>query len=448
MKLSHDRYWIRQLIWTYFFLLIFEGALRKWIFPGYANVLLIIRDPVVVAAYCLAWRSGLFPRNVFISVAVAIGLASLAAGLLISSQSPAIAIYGFRTNFFQLPLLFLIPKAFNSRDVERLGYWTLLLAVPMAALMTLQFLAPPQSFINSGADEAFGQIASALGRIRPPGTFSFIAGPVYFYSLVTVFLLYNQFGKKYPAWLMAAATVATLAAAAVSGSRSLVGSLAVVVFMGMVSSIMLRPAMAARWLGGLLVVATIGFFLSQLSILEMGVTVFSQRVTNASGTEGGALGLLARAASGFTGFLPMLYEAPIFGKGLGMGTNVGLALMTDRSQAVWFEDEWARHVLESGPLLGSAFICYRIALVAWLGVASWRHAARRDPLPILLFGACITILLNGNIGQSTLLGFAILSGGLCLAAMRVPVSKPLASEPGAETDENETVMAEPVLSSK
>src|SRR5438309_4530609 len=45
---------IRALIWLYLVLLIFEGALRKWIVPQLSNPLLIIRDPVVIAIYMLA----------------------------------------------------------------------------------------------------------------------------------------------------------------------------------------------------------------------------------------------------------------------------------------------------------------------------------------------------------------------------------------------------------
>lgn len=431
MKQPHDKLWIKRLIWTYFFLLIFEGALRKWVLPSAANALLLIRDPVVLAAYFLAWRSGLFPRNIFISVAALIGFLSLAAGLLMLPESPAVVVYGFRTNFLQLPFIFLIPKVFNSRDVERIGYWMLMLAIPMAALMALQFLAPPESFINSGSGDKFGQIESALGRIRPPGTFSFISGPTYFYSLVVAFLLYNPFGKRYPVWLMTAATLATLLAVAVSGSRSLAAGIGVVFFVGLACSSVLRPPMALRWLAGLLVVAVAAYFLSNLSIFSSGLTVFTARVGRASGSEGGATGFIARFLSGYTGFVPSLYDAPLFGNGLGLGTNVGLALLTDKSKFIWFEDEWARHILESGPLIGGAFILCRIALTGWIGAMSFRHMAKRDPLPILLFGVCFIMILNGLIGQATTQGFMILVSGLCLAATRVP-KRIVASNDGAE----------------
>ena len=40
-----DYAFIKKLIWAYFLLLLFEGALRKWFLPGLSQGLLIIRDP-------------------------------------------------------------------------------------------------------------------------------------------------------------------------------------------------------------------------------------------------------------------------------------------------------------------------------------------------------------------------------------------------------------------
>ena len=415
-----DLIWIRKLVWTYFVLLIFEGALRKWFVPSAANALLIVRDPVVLATYFLAWRSGIFPRNIFISVLAVIAISSFLASLLVSQTSLVIATYGLRTNFLQLPFIFLIAKVFDLRDVQRIGYWTLVIAIPMGALMALQFLAPPHSFINSGAGDSFEQLSSALGRIRPPGTFSFVTGVVYFYSMVTAFLLYSQFDGGYPRWLVAGATLAMLCAVAVSGSRGLIGNIAVVFIVGLLVSSVLKPRLAWRWLGGALVVLVAVYFLSHLSFFQIGLATLDQRVTNASRTEGGSTGLLARILAGYTGFLPALYNAPLLGQGLGMGTNVGLMFIADKSQFIWFEDEWARHILESGPLLGGAFVLYRIALTLWIGVVAIARTARRDPLASLLFGAVSLMILRGSLGQSTSLGFTVLLGGLCLAATRVP----------------------------
>ena len=55
--------YIRQLIWLYFWLLLVEGALRKWLLPDLSNPLLVIRDPVVLAIYGLSFRARVFPKN-------------------------------------------------------------------------------------------------------------------------------------------------------------------------------------------------------------------------------------------------------------------------------------------------------------------------------------------------------------------------------------------------
>ena len=429
---KRDLIWIKKLVWTYFVLLIFEGALRKWLLPSASNALLIIRDPVVIAAYFLAWRSGFFPRNIFISVLAIIAVGSLVAGTLLVQVSPAVTFYGFRTNFLHLPFIFLIPKVFNRRDVERMGYWTLLIAIPMGVLMAFQFLAPPQSFINSGANNSFEQLPSALGRIRPPGTFSFVTGAVYFYSMVAAFLFYSQFTSRYPKWLILSAMLATLCVIAVSGSRSLIASIVVLFLVGLLATSLLKPQLLARWLGGAIVVAVLGLLLTNLPFVKIGLATLNQRVANASQSEGGAQGIfLTRVLAPYIGFIPTLSDAPLFGHGLGMGTNVGLALMADKSQFIWFEDEWARHVLESGPLLGGAFILYRIALVLWMGFVALRHTVRHDPLAALLFGTVFLMLLSGSLGQTTNLGFIVLLSGLCLAATRIPRSlkPPVSGEP-------------------
>ncbi|MDP9004038.1 MAG: hypothetical protein M3N12_04530, partial [Verrucomicrobiota bacterium] len=64
---------IRRLIWLYFWLLIVEGALRKWVVPSLSNPILIIRDPVVLLIYALAIKGRVFPRNGWVLAIGAIG---------------------------------------------------------------------------------------------------------------------------------------------------------------------------------------------------------------------------------------------------------------------------------------------------------------------------------------------------------------------------------------
>src|SRR5438552_18804285 len=65
---------IRRLIYLHLFLLIIEGALRKWIVPQFSHPLLLVRDPVVLLIYLLPWRAHIFPRNALISSLATIGI--------------------------------------------------------------------------------------------------------------------------------------------------------------------------------------------------------------------------------------------------------------------------------------------------------------------------------------------------------------------------------------
>jgi hypothetical protein len=86
--------------------------------------------------------------------------------------------------------------------------------------------------------------------------------------------------------------------------------------------------------------------------------------------------------------------------------------------------------LESGPILGSLFLLWRVCLVMWLGRRSLSFAYRAQPLPLLLFGACMPLILIGQLGRPTTLGFTVLDAALCVAAMNGPEavrSRPLAA---------------------
>lgn len=420
----YDFLWIKHLIWSYFFLLIFEGALRKWVLPSASNALLLVRDPVVLAAYFLAWRSGLFPRNAFVSVGMALGVVSLVAGLLVDGNTPAVALYGFRADFLQLPFIFLIYKIFDVRDVERVGYWTLLLSIGMAVLMIVQFGSAPGAWINVGANESFEQLPSALGHIRPAGTFSYVSGPSYFFPLVVVFLLANSFFGRYPTWLITAATLATLSATAVSGSRALVFAIGLVFLLGLGGCAVLRPTLALRWIAGAAVLAVAAFFLSQFGFFQQGVEVFSQRVTGAAAAESDTGGIVGRIITSYTEPLSLIYDAPLWGSGLGVGTIAGSVLLGGEKQFLGGESEFSRVLWESGPLLGGAFVVYRLTLAAWMGTVAVRHTARHDPLSLLLFGSCFFLIISANIGQPTSLGFMVLLSGLCLSALRAGRTRP------------------------
>ena len=158
------------LIWIYLVLLIFEGSLRKWIFPSLDTPLLIIRDPVVMWIYYRAWQDQLSFRNAFFSSNLALAVATAITAMIFGAGNLAVTVYGLRTDYLQIPLIFLIPQILNRDDVIAMGRFMLLVSIPIALLVILQFRSPPDSLVNKGAMETH------YGTVRPSGTFSFIVG--------------------------------------------------------------------------------------------------------------------------------------------------------------------------------------------------------------------------------------------------------------------------------
>lgn len=410
---------LKKLIWLYFWLLIFEGVFRKWITPGLSAPLLVVRAPVAMLIYAYALSTGRFPWNGWVVSLSVMSFVFVAIGLVVGPQNPLVAIYGWQCNFLHFPLMFVMARILTFEDVIKFGKWILIICIPMALLVILQFKSSPGSFINRGAGEGALQITVEAGRIRPAGTFSYNLGVTYLYALVTGFSLYRLLipSRPYPLWLAIGAGFALLGAAATSGSRTFLASIAIVVCM-LVIVMTVRPEMAAG-IVRILAVGTLAIvILGASTLLQEGVTVMTGRIQRAGKNEGGAVGFAQRFGKGLADPFVKMFDVPLLGHGLGVGTTGGAVLLRGKRMFVLEESEWPRIVAESGPILGTAFIVWRFALVAWLGIASFHQARRGNVLPILLYAGCAVVILQGQLGQPTVRGFAAFGGGLVLAAMQ------------------------------
>ena len=412
------------LIWTYFALLLIEGALRKWVVPSLANPLLIIRDPVVVAIYALAFARGIFPLNRFVIALGIVGVLCLCASLVGPHAHLGVNLFGWRCNVLHLPLIYVMARVLDFDAVKRAGRWILLLAIPMTVLIVWQFRSTPTAWLNAGAGADAVQITFTGNKVRPSGTFSFVSGIIYFYALVTAFLIYGLVEKRaYPLWLSSLAALCLPVALAVSGSRSTVAMSLIVVAM-FVLALVLRPALLGKTMRLVGIVVVLVFVAGSLAIFKTtfdeGIAAFTQRLQETDHVEGGFEGFVYRFTSTFTKAIQIMLDVPFLGEGLGVGTNVGSKLLTGEMDFVLAEDEWERVILESGGLLGGAYLLIRVLMAVQLGTMAARAARIGHFLPLLLFGACAVPIIAGQFGQSTTLGFACFVGGLCLASMHLP----------------------------
>jgi hypothetical protein len=416
---------VRKLIWVYFWLLLFEGSVRKWALPALADPILLIRDPIVIWIYVAVFRTGKWPRGAMMALVSCLAFATFAVGLVALGQPEATgfgfkglvaALYGLRTDFLHLPLLFIMPMFLCRADVDRIARCLLIVSAPMAILMAVQFLAPSSSWINSGSDEAFTQIGTARGHIRAPGTFSFTSGPALMYALVSAFVLEAALTRgRHPRWLIMSAALATGLAVTVSGSRTTLANVGMVTAFAVVCGTLLQPGLAWRVVQGAFIAGILAVALFQLDVVREGAATLGERF---GGQDEVRSGFIYRFLSEF-GFTPQqLFDTPLPGHGLGAGTNVGAMLLSGtRNGFSLGEVEWDHLIGESGPIVGVLIIALRVACVVGLLVRSARSARQGNVLPFLLLGACWAAIANSVWGQATTLGFAVFGGGLCAAAM-------------------------------
>jgi hypothetical protein len=426
---------IRQLLWLYFWLLIFEGALRKWFLPSLSNPLLLVRDPIALVALWWGWPLlRRRPWRTWIQPLMVIGPIALLLALTVGHGDLPTALYGTRVLVLQFPLIFLYAAVFDRADVIRFAWVFLLLCIPMAVLLALQSSLPDSHILNVGpGGQGTAAFQGALGRSRPPATFTFISGVVSFFSLAAAslfILLYNTRLSPPGRLFCIVAGIALVVALPVSISRSLLAGY-LMVLAGLMAALLLSRTKITSLFAGLLAVALAVGLATTVPAFQDTSEAFIARWDGAGKAgEGGAdreevgdVGVATsqirnRVLPGFTTPFSRLDSAPFLGYGIGMGSNVGAQRLTGELRFMLGEGGWDTSLGEMGPLLGLAFILWRVALSLWMLQLSLQAAVRGNRIPLVLAGASLLAVLSGQISQPTNLGFIVFSGGLTLAALK------------------------------
>lgn len=437
---DRDRRLIVRLVILSFWLLIFEGSLRKWVAPQYSQYLYFIRDPLTLYIYFVAARAGVFRgQSAFLHFGMIFALlASLLAivhvGLGGGQYTPILAAYGVRNYFFYIPLAFVIGRSFGPDDIIALARHCLFAMLIAAPLAVLQFNAAADSPLNVGratqASLQFDNLVSGGGKVRPAGTFTSAVGMTQLIVCCVVFLIWAWTvpGKQrlLGPWLVRAASVATAAALAVSGSRTSFIHSCLVIAAGVAIAPLLRGTatkLRSILIPAVIIVAFVALF---PIVLPEAFETFSSRWNDAAAVEGERfnLGLLGRALHGLYDFVRLMGQMPVFGYGVGMagnGASVTGVMFEGVSINRVAEEDWSRHVVELGPVLALVFIAYRLSFGVSLGLQSLRAALRAaDSLPVLLYVFAAVSLIQGQItGHGLVNGFGWLFVGACLAVTRI-----------------------------
>jgi hypothetical protein len=418
-------------------LLIVEGALRKWVLPEFGQVLFFVRDPFVLAIYGMALTSGHWPhRSPWLTAALLLALLSFLLAVLQvavglgNPQAPLIfAAYGMRNYFFYIPLAFIVAEIFQLEDLRRVAVITFGFLVLSTFLVVVQFYSPVDSPINVGtADDPLLQFRG-LGldekHTRPMGFFTSDGGQKQLVVSALALVLAAWGGVFHRGgllrFLLPMATLGVLACLAFSGSRGAVLSAGLVF-----SAAMFAAARGGTEVGrGRLFFIVAGVFLLAAVLIPLlfadGLSAFLGRWSDAQAYERTQFsgGIFGRALYGFIDFSRLLVGTPLLGFGIGMGGNAAILAAANAGGAglqYSAETDWARHIVDLGPVLGLAFMVFRIGLVI---AVTRRVLLSRSVLATLLLGYLGYELLTGQItGQGTINGYAWLFTGFTLAAAK------------------------------
>jgi hypothetical protein len=432
-----------NLVFLFYLLMIAEGALRKWFFPGLNKYLYFIKDPVVLLMYVIAFKHRLWPSatKIFRYARFLMMFGVLYVGIQYISQYPKNTVlslaYGWRMYFLYVPMAFLIGANFRGKDIRRIIGLTLLIALPMSAVCYKQATSPPTAFINrvGGRGEGYVTLAgfTTEGKraggtvVRTTGTFSYFHGwQVFLGALIAAcFVAWVLPPGDRPIrrkWLLGLCTLAVGVAYSTDVTRTPTFLAAFICLTTGYASFKIRDGrIRKRARMTLLILIALGMTMSLKYF-------YSQHAAKQSRMDEEYLE--NRTTNMFTNFAYEFKGYPFFGGGLGANTPGGRALGATQDfrwppPLDWFkyndEDEWSSMFAEAGILLGSLYMFFRVWMVIWL-FRNASEAVRKssNPAPLILWGFISSIILVWyitKIGSVNSAGW--LYAGLCMASTKL-----------------------------
>lgn len=402
----------RRAVKVVFFLVVIEGALRKWVLPQASELIYFLKDFVLLGAYIkyyVALRSeGKFPiKNHFVNAII-----FMAAGWCLlqafnpSLGSPIVGVFGLKTYLFYIPLIWMMPALFpTEEELYKFLRSHLFLMIPVGILGIVQFFSPASSPINSYVQSEVANVEVATfigddlkaGGVRITGTFSYINNYAAYLLACFGLLIPLLSLKQLKWWYWATITEILLVTinSLMTGSRSTVFS-AVLFLLGYLGiSGLSKPSGIVRLLKP--------FFIPSIVVSIAGVVGFRRAVDAFVGRTTGNSDISTRVFGTMTEALSFIKYKAVDGFGTG-ATHLGSAalrnalnLPTGEVIPVGYEGEMGRIALELGPIGFILWYGLRISIIIALFLVFWK--LKRPLLRQLALSAFLihAIWINGQL---------------------------------------------------
>ncbi len=423
-NISND--YIKKLIYIVYWLLIFEGVLRKWLLPELHQIIFFIRDPFVILIYLAAVRYGRTPKNIGLYyVTLFLCLLTVILSIFQAGLSSQIDFWvlgvGLRNYILYLPLPFFIWINFSRDDVINLvkqSFYVLIICTP---LVVLQSSSPPDSPINRGSSESIKFTPLGGGVLRTQGLFTSILGQTNFvasvFSMLLSCYLDKRLYKKFSPLLIYSTTVCLAISVLVSGSRYLFVYVGVIFISVLIVQFLAGSSLNAVKLGILgIILLTFGYFLATTYFQDATTALLerSQGAAYRSGNNQIGGDLVERILDDFNRIFYIFELVPLQGYGIGYASN---AFSGTLGTFINIENDLSRNLFELGPIMGFIYIIFRYVLaiyIMFLGVSQVKK--NNSYLTVCLASFTAVNLIIGTVtGHGSVHGFTWIFLGLTLA---------------------------------
>ena len=423
--------------WLNLVLIFIEGAMRKWFMPEWSYWWMVCREPIVIGTV-LALMNTRHLNSWIAKAFMSIGAITFITTLLFGHHNLIVAIYGLRIWFFHIPYIFIMAEKLNRIDLIKICQFLIIIFLPMTILYIIQWASPPNSWSNAQIGGIIAKEETVVyGAVRPNGTFGHGVGASYYNSIVVCLFVATLFSKHYRKYLVPHKaiyllfSIVVIAMLIVSVSR---GTIVQACITAALVALLLCFTGKSRYLVRLLAGGAFVFFifqtLSNISINGKNLLApVTSRFETAAKIEGGTSGIFdSRVLEPyrFWNDKGVLLTPPVFGYGIGAGSNFGTQTLKIVNQhakdsSAWGLGEWSSQIVtnEMGFLFGTIVYFLRIGFPLYLFFIALRKLRRNyDILPLSLWTLSVPFFGNGNINLVMSLGWIVILMVLLLASIR------------------------------
>jgi hypothetical protein len=352
----------RQAIQVVMVLLVVEGAIRKWLFPGAQDLVYLAKDVLLLAAYLGAIRERALTRQrppgiSFLYSTLVFG-AVFGALEIFNPRLPNVMVgaFGFKAYFLYVPLLLILPAVFPT-DQSLVSFLRryIYLSLPVGVLAVAQFFSPASSSINTyarAAEDVSGGYISTFGSsafVRVTASFSYITGYGSYLIAITILVLAYLAAVR---WRLSGSVAVFAALGTALLGMLMTGSRGPVFILSLLFPLYWWLAVMRGGQGG----ATFGRLLLGLSALGILIgSLGSDAVSAFLGRASSSGDVSERLSLPFLSPWEILPEAGLFGYGIGATHQTATAFTQGIFPYSWLhglevEAETGRIMVELGPI--------------------------------------------------------------------------------------------------